>query len=126
MVQAEKPRWVANAAIHATIAVWASFAVLWLVWWLPVYVWRQTFTLFFYPAFLCMWLVLEIAAVAAVVFGAIALSLGSVPEKRTAVVVALSAAAVFVLISFFVIWFGSAPLALFGLDIDEWVSGTRL
>lgn len=118
-------QWVASATIYSTVAVWVSFAVLWLVWWLPVYVWRQAFTLFFYPAFLSIWLVLEIAAVSAVVFGVVALSLRSAPEKRGAVIGALIAAAVFVLISYFVLWFGNAPLVLFGISIDEWVSGVH-
>ncbi|RXZ73254.1 hypothetical protein [Agromyces albus] len=116
-------RWLASVAVYATVGVWVSFAILWLVWWLPVYVWRQSFTLFFYPAFLSVWLVLEIAAIVAVVSGAVALSLRAAPEKRGAVIVAVTAAAVFVLISFFALWFGNAPLALFGISIDEWITG---
>lgn len=116
-------QWLASAAVYTTVGVWVSFAILWLVWWLPVYVWRLAFTLFFYPAFLSVWLVLEIAAVFAVVSGVVALSLRTTPGKRGAVILAVAAAAVFVLVSFFVLWFGSAPLALLGISIDEWITG---
>lgn len=91
--------------------------------WLPVYVWRVSFTLFMYPFILAFWLVLEITAITAVGFGVMALILRAAPEKRPAVIVAVIAAALFVLSSFFLLWFGSAPLGLFGIDLDEWFSG---
>lgn len=122
-VPAPSRRWVSSAAILSTIAVWACFVALWSAMWLPVYVWRVSFTLFMYPAFLSFWVVLEIAAITAVVFGVTALVLDAAPEKRTAVIVAIVTAAGFVLVSFFLLWFGNAPLALVGVDLDGWFSG---
>lgn len=89
--------------------------MLWAAVWLPVYLFQQSITLFFYPIWLGAWLLLEGPTIAGLVICIIALTKGVPSPRRKWVIVAVVFAAACAIGSLPALWWGSAPLAFLGV-----------
>jgi hypothetical protein len=101
-------------------AVLAAYALLWLAVWLPLYVFRYSGMLFLFPIWLFIWFALALAMTAGLILSIIGLSGTTDGGARRRLSRSIVVASIFLVLSLPVLWWGSAPLLLFGItDLSQ-------
>ena len=93
---------------------------LWLAVWLPLYVFRYSGMLFLFPIWLFIWFALALAMTAGLIVSIIGLSGTTDGGARRRLSRSIVVASIFLALSLPVLWWGSAPLLLFGVtDLSQ-------
>jgi hypothetical protein len=108
-------RTLAEVSVLTTACALLIFATVFIILWGPVYLTGSEGNLFLYPVALLALVPMFLLGLAGIVTGATALSIPSATKRSPRLAtVGLAIGVLLVILAVPVLWFGNAPLALFG------------
>jgi hypothetical protein len=108
-------RTLAQVSVVTTACALLIFATVFVVLWGPVYLTGSEGSLFLYPVALLALVPMFLLGLAGIVTGAVALSIPSATKRSPRLAtVGLATGALLLILAVPVLWFGNAPLFLFG------------